>query len=147
MDYTCNISQQSNQSSSCQSDHIPDDNAAALECNKAEIKSLEPAIATMQLINHLLQIWQNMSAEWQYKQVISITQRHFGTYMARADSNDYVHEAFAALMRVCSCGKSQYANCMSDNRPHGKARKEGMPKGIAAWCMSWVRCTTGVIII
>ena len=94
--------QQSNQSSSCQSDHIPDDNAAALECNKAEIKSLEPAIATMQLINHLLQIWQNMSAEWQYKQVISITQRHFGTYMARADSNDYVHEAFAALMRVAA---------------------------------------------
>ena len=94
--------QQSNQSSSCQSDHLRDDDGAKLECNKAEIKSSEPVIATMQLVNRLLQIWQNMSAEWQYKQVILITRRHLGTYMARADSSDYVHEAFAALMRVAA---------------------------------------------
>ena len=94
------------QSSSRQSDHIRDDNGAALECNKAEIKSSEPVIATMQLVNRLLQIWQNMSAEWQYKQVMLITRRHFGTYMARADSSDYVHEAFAALMRVAAAENS-----------------------------------------
>ena len=90
------------QSSLSPIDHVRNDDGAAFECNMAKMKSSEPILCTMLLVNRLLQIWQKMNAQWQYKQVKLLTRRHFGTYLARVDSSDYAHEAFAAIMRVAS---------------------------------------------
>ena len=56
----------------------------------------------MLLVNHLLQIWQTTCAQGQHKEVMLLTQRHFGTYLARTTSSEYMHAAFAALMRVAN---------------------------------------------
>ena len=139
--------QQSKQSSLCQSDYIRDDNGAALECNKAEMKTSEPVIATMQLINHLLQIWQNMSAQWHPKQIMLSARRHFGTYLARANSSDYVHEAFAALMRVAAAeNPNMQIACLATDLLSKPVRKV-CQKEYAALVHVVSRCTSGVIII
>ena len=90
------------QSTSSWLNNVPNEDDAAFECNDVEIKRSKPITTTMLFMNRLLQTWQRMSAQWQYKQVVLLTRRHFGTYMARDDSSEYVHEASAALMRVAT---------------------------------------------